>query len=102
FFLFTFSRNSESPNAVSLKGDFRRFSLIDHSHRRGNPSAHSLRGVSLNSAAGKDEHKTLSLSIYTLVLFSRLFLPIYNRYVEGDYIFSEFSGKKNGYTRTPP
>ncbi|WZZ71015.1 hypothetical protein YC2023_082385 [Brassica napus] len=36
---------------------------------RGNPSAHSLRGVSLNSAAGKDEHKTLSLSIYTLVLF---------------------------------
>ncbi|CAN7105724.1 unnamed protein product, partial [Brassica rapa subsp. narinosa] len=68
---FTFSRNSENPNAVSLKGnfecDFRRFSLIDH--LRGNPSAHSLRGVSLNSAAGKYEHKTLSLSIYTLVLF---------------------------------
>ncbi|CAN6860818.1 unnamed protein product, partial [Brassica oleracea] len=104
FFLFTVLRNSENPNAVSLKGDFegdfRRFSLIHH--LRGNPNAHSLRGVSLNSAAEKDEHKTLSLSIYTLVLFSRLFLQIYNRYVEGDYIFSEFSSKKNGYTRTPP
>ncbi|CAN6837079.1 unnamed protein product, partial [Brassica oleracea] len=84
FFLFTFSRNSENPNAVSLKGDFEddfcRFSLIHHSHRRlslchlrGNPSAHSLRGVSLDSAAGKDEHKTLSLSIYTLVLTKLLF-----------------------------
>ncbi|CAN6996711.1 unnamed protein product, partial [Brassica oleracea var. botrytis] len=63
FFLFTVSRKSENPNAVSLKGDFegdfRRFSLIHHP--RGNPSAHSLRGVSLNSAAGKDEHKTGSL-----------------------------------------
>ncbi|CAN7099727.1 unnamed protein product, partial [Brassica rapa subsp. narinosa] len=63
-----------------FEGDFRRFSLISrshcrlslrryHRHLKGNPSAHSLRGVSLNSAARKDEHKTLSLSIYTLVLF---------------------------------
>ncbi|KAG5384781.1 hypothetical protein IGI04_036251, partial [Brassica rapa subsp. trilocularis] len=38
FFLFTFSRNSENLNAVSLKGDFegdfRRFSLINRSHRQ--------------------------------------------------------------------
>ncbi|CAG7900975.1 unnamed protein product, partial [Brassica rapa] len=58
-----------------FEGNFRRSSLINRSHRRshrylrGNPGAHSLRGVSLNSAAEKDEHKMLSLSIYTLVLF---------------------------------
>ncbi|CAN6831758.1 unnamed protein product, partial [Brassica oleracea] len=85
-FLSTVSRNSENPNAVSLKGDFegdfRRFSLIHH--LRGNPSAHSLRGVSLNSA-----------TIVLTIVFTA-------GYVEGDYIFSEFSGKKNGYTRTSP
>ncbi|CAN6984461.1 unnamed protein product, partial [Brassica oleracea var. botrytis] len=78
-----------------FEGDFRRFSLIHRSHRshrshrrlslrryhrhpRGNPSAHSLRGVSLNSAAGK--LYLLLSKIVVLILLSRRFLQIYNRW----------------------